>query len=168
MTPNERSEKLEEYGHGFELFMAALAEIPREAWEFKPAPNEWSIHELIIHMADSESMGAMRARKLIAEPGSTLMPYDDSGWAVKLNYANQNLDNALQTFRLARQTTYHVLKMAPDRVFEHEVLHPEKVHPEYGENYTLDKWLSIYTAHIREHIEQLQKTHQAWKKNSRS
>ena len=119
MTPDERSEKIEEYGRGFKLFAAALAEIPRQAWEFKPAPNEWSVHEVIIHMADSESMGAMRARKLIAEPGSTLMPYDDAGWAVNLNYAKQNLEDALQTFRLARQTTYNVLKMVPARVFEH-------------------------------------------------
>lgn len=163
MTPDERNEKIEEYGRGFELFTAALAKIPREAWELKPAPNEWSVHELIIHMADSESIGAIRARRLIAEPGSTLMPYDETGWAVKLNYAKQNLEDALQTFRLVRQTTYNVLKMMPDRAFEHEVFHPEKVHPEYGEHYTLDKWLYIYTAHIHEHIEQLQKTYQAWK-----
>ena len=163
MTPDERKEKIEEYGRGFELFAAALAEIPREAWEFKPVPGEWSIHELIIHMADSESIGATRARKLIAEPGSTLMPYDETGWAVRLNYINQNLEAALQTFKLARQTTYDLLKLVPDSVFEHQVFHPEKVHPEYGERYTLDKWLYIYTGHIREHIEQAQKTYQAWK-----
>ena len=40
-------------------------------------PHEWSIHELIAHMADSECMGAIRVRKLIAEPGSTLMMYEE-------------------------------------------------------------------------------------------
>jgi hypothetical protein len=162
MILHDREEKIEEYGRGFELFVAALAECPREAWEFKPAPNEWSVHEIIIHMADSETIGAVRARKLIAEPGSTLMPYDETGWAVRLNYAKQNLEDALQTFRLARQTTYNVLKIVPDSVFEHQVFHPERVHPEYGERYTLDKWLYIYTAHIREHIGQMQKNYQAW------
>ena len=162
MILHDREEKIEEYGRGFELFVAALTECPREAWEFKPASNEWSVHEIIIHMADSETIGAVRARKLIAEPGSTLMPYDETGWAVRLNYAKQNLEDALQTFRLARQTTYNVLKIVPDSVFEHQVFHPERVHPEYGERYTLDKWLYIYTAHIREHIGQMQKNYQAW------
>ena len=162
MILHDREEKIEEYGRGFELFVAALAECPREAWEFKPASNEWSVHEIIIHMADSETIGAVRARKLIAEPGSTLMPYDETGWAVRLNYAKQNLEDALQTFRLARQTTYNVLRIIPDSVFEHQVFHPERVHPEYGERYTLDKWLYIYTAHIREHIGQMQKNYQAW------
>ena len=163
MPPDERKQKIEEYGRGFELFRAAIADIPRQAWEFKPAPNEWSIHELIIHMADSESIGATRARKLIAEPGSTLMPYDETGWALRLHYAEQNLEDALQVFRLARQSTYDLLNLVPDGVFGHQVIHPERVHPEFGEVYTLDKWLSIYTDHIREHIEQARKIHLAWK-----
>ena len=58
MNLDERSQKIEEYGHGYDLFAAALAQIPREAWNFKPVPGEWSIHETVIHMADSESMGA--------------------------------------------------------------------------------------------------------------
>jgi len=72
MNQGERNELIEEYGHGFDLFTATLTQIPREAWEFTPAPSEWSVHELIVHMADSECMGALRIRKLIAEPGGIL------------------------------------------------------------------------------------------------
>jgi len=162
-----RNEKIEEYGRGFDIFTAALAEIPREAWEFKPAPGEWSVHETVVHMADSESMGALRARKLIAEPGSTLMPYKDVIWARELNYELQSVDEALEFFRLARLTTYHLLKTVPERVFANSAVHPEAVHPEYGEAYTLEKWLQIYTGHIRDHVGQLQKNHQAWKKQDK-
>ena len=66
-------------------------------------------------MADSESMGALRARKLIAEPGSSLMPYEDGIWARELNYELQNVDEAMEFFRLARLTTYHLLMTAPER-----------------------------------------------------
>jgi hypothetical protein len=37
MNPAERNAKIEEYGQGFDLFTAALAVIPPETWEFKPA-----------------------------------------------------------------------------------------------------------------------------------
>src|ERR1700690_556879 len=121
MNQDERNQKVEEYGRGFDLFNATLNQIPHEAWEFKPAPNEWSIHETIIHMADSESMGALRARKLIAEPGSTLMPYGDAIWARELNYELQSVDEALEFFRLARLTTYHLIKTVPERVFANSV-----------------------------------------------
>lgn len=162
MNQAERNEKIEEYGRGSDLFAAALAGVPREAWKFKPAPREWSVHETVVHMADSESIGAIRLRKLIAEPSSTLMLYDDVKWAEALNYQNQSLDDALQIFKLTRQTTYHLLKTLPDRVFTHSV-----VHPEYGGSYTLEKWLNIYTGHIRDHVEQLKKNYEAWKEQGK-
>ena len=86
MDIKERNEKIELYGRGFDLLTAALAEVPKEAWKFKPAPKEWSVHEIIIHLADSESNAALRARKLIVEPGGALMGYGQKKWADELNY----------------------------------------------------------------------------------
>jgi len=163
MKEDERNLMIEEYGRGYDLLTAALAEVPREAWQFRPAPGEWSVHETLIHIADSEMMGVTRARMLIAEPGSTLMPYDETKWAVATNYRRQDSTDALQLFKLMRQTTYELLKTLPEQVFAQSLVHPQAVHPEFGEAYTLDKWLNIYTAHVRDHIEQLQKNHQAWK-----
>lgn len=157
MNQEERNEKVEVYGRGFDLFTAALAEMPREAWEFKPAPREWSVHEVVVHMADSETMGAIRLRKLIVEPGSTLMTYAEAKWADLLDYRNQDMEDALQILKLTRQTTYRLLKTLPDQVFMHSVSHPE-----YDVPYTIEKWLDIYSRHIPEHIEQLKKTFQAW------
>lgn len=158
MNQNERNEMIEEYGRGFDLLTAALAEVPREAWEFKPAPKEWSIHEVIVHMADSECMGAIRLRKLIAEPGSTLMPYKEATWADALHYRNQSMDDALQIFKLTRQMAYGILKSLSDHVFLQTVSHPE-----FDEPYNFEKWFHIYVDHVPEHVEQLKKTHRAWK-----
>jgi|SRR5271157_655150 len=162
MNPDERNEKIEEYGRGFDLVTAALAEVPREAWEFKPTPQEWSVHEVILHMADSETMGAIRLRKLIAEPGSTLMTYEEAKWADLLDYQNQDVEDALQILKLARQTTYRLLKTLPDRVFMHSVTHPK-----YDMPFTVEKWLDTYSRHIPAHIEQLKKTYQTWKEQNK-
>lgn len=160
MNKDERNRLIEEYGRGFDLMNATLAEIPREAWEFKP-PGEWSVHEILVHMADSEMMGVIRLDKLIAEPDSTLMTYEEDKWAVALDYQNQDVEDALQMFKLIRQRTYRLLKSLPDQVLTHSVVHPQAVYPEYGEGYTLEKWLKIYTRHVREHAEQLKRTYQA-------
>ncbi len=159
MDKNERNAKIEEYGRGFDLLTAALAKIPKEAWEFRPEPNDWSVHEIVVHMADSESMSALRARKLIVEPGSQLMGYEEAKWADALAYKNQSADDALQVIKYARLTTYNLLKTLPDEVFTHVVKHPE--HPE---PYTFEKWLTIYAHHIPNHVEQIEKTVEAWKK----
>ena len=158
VNKQERNEKIEEYGRGYELLSKALSGIPHEARDFKPAAEEWSVHEIIVHMADSESMAALRARKLIVEPGTQLMGYEEARWAGALDYQHQDIDCALDIIRLARQTTYGLLKSLPEEVFTHSV-----VHPEYGEPYTFDRWLSIYSHHIPDHIEQMKKAVEQWK-----
>ena len=150
MNTQERNEKIELYGRGFDLLKAALAEVPAEAMKWKPEPKEWSVHEIIIHIADSETNSALRARKLIVEPGGTLMGYDQAQWADVLNYHDHNLEDALEVTRLARKTTYELLKRQPEEVFTHAIIHPEMNEP-----YTFDKWIDIYSRHIPGHIEQI-------------
>lgn len=158
MDNQERSEKIELYGRGFELLVETLKDIPPEMWKFKPEPKEWSVHEVLVHLADSESNAALRARKLIAEPGGTLMGYDQDKWAIELDYHDQSDEDALEIVRLVRKTTYQLLKKQPDEIFEHWVKHPE-----YGEPYTFEQWIDIYSAHIPGHIEQIRDNYKIWR-----
>jgi len=159
MDRNERNEKIEQYGRGYSLLTAALADLPRESWDFKASSTDWSIHEIIVHMGDSESMSALRVRKLIVEPGSTLMGYEEAKWADALDYKNQDTQDSLEIIRLARQSTYRLLKTLPDEIFTHAVKHAEYTVP-----YTFEQWLNIYAHHIPDHIDQMKKSYQAWKK----
>ena len=158
MNQDKRKELIEEYGHGFDLIMAALDDIPREAWAFKPTPNEWSVHEILVHMKDGELNGVLRLHKLIAEPGSTLATYDPHIWSSALDYQHQDVDDALEMFRLLQRTTYHLLKTLPDEAWTRSIVHPEEKEP-----YTMDMWLEIYTEHVPEHCEQLREVYRAWK-----
>lgn len=83
MDKNERQKLIEEYGEGYQKLLACLDEIPKEIWQFKPAPEEWSVHEIIVHLADSESNSALRARRLIVEPNQPVMGYDPDLWAIR-------------------------------------------------------------------------------------
>ena len=78
MNQHERNEKIELYGCGYDLLIDALKDIPREMWKFHPAPGEWSVHEVLVHLADSESNAALRARKLIVDM-SGVSTIDSSG-----------------------------------------------------------------------------------------
>ena len=158
MQPEERNEKIELYGKGYDLLIETLRDIPREMWQFKPEPKEWSVHEVLVHLADSESNAALRARKLIVEPGGTLMSYDQDKWAAELDYHDQSYEDALEIVRLVRKTTYELLRKQPDDVFEHSVRHPE-----YDEPYTFEQWLNIYSAHIPGHIEQIRNNYRIWR-----
>lgn len=158
MNDTELRSHIEAYGRGYDLLKAALNGIPREAWDFKPAENEWSVRELLIHMADSEMMGLIRLGKIISEPGSTLMTYAEDRWSDAMQYRDQDPDEALQLFRSMRRKATHVLMLVGADAAAHSVNHPE-----YDEPYTIAKWLDIYINHVPSHIGQLQAIHQAWK-----
>ena len=158
MNKQERDEKLELYSKGHALLLETLKDIPREMWKFKPDSKEWSVHEVLVHLADSESNAALRARKLIVEPGGTLMGYDQDKWTVELDYHDQSYEDSLEIVRLVRKTTYELLKKQNDEVFDHWVKHPE-----YEEPYTFDDWINIYSAHIPGHIEQIKNNYKIWR-----
>src|SRR5262245_44717475 len=158
MNQDKHDERIEAYGRGFELLMAALAEIPRESWNFKPTPDQWSIHEILVHMKDGELNGVLRLHKLIAEPGSTLATYEPHIWSSVLNYQDHDVDDALEMFRLLQRTTYRLLKMLPDEAWSRSIVHPEQKEP-----YTMEMWLDIYTEHVPEHCEQLRGVYESWR-----
>ncbi len=113
---------------------------------------------MLIHMADSEMMGLTRLCKLVAEPGSTLMPYEGEAWAEGLNYAAQDPDEALELFRLLRRKAERMLTSLTEEAAARSVIHPQM-----EEAYTLATWLGIYSEHVPEHVGQLKAIHAAWK-----
>lgn len=160
MTSEEIKLKIALYGKGYAMLKETLEDIPRKAWKFKPTPTEWSIHEIIVHLSDSETNAGLRARLLAVEPGRSVMAYDQDKWASGLNYHDQDVDDALKLVKFARRTTYNWLKTLPDEVFEHSIHHPE-----YDKPYTFSMWLTVYSEHIPGHIEQIKQNVELWKKS---
>ena len=158
MDKSERDALIEKYRTAFDEFEAALNVIPKEAWLFKPAPKEWSVHQVVVHLADSETNGYLRARRLVAEPGQPLMAYDQDVWADKLDYHNQSTEDALELTRFVRKIAYNFIKNLPNEVWSNTA-----VHPEYSEPYTFEKWLRIYANHPREHAGQITENYRIWR-----
>ena len=159
MTREERSQKIESYRNAYAQLVEALAQFPQEMWQFKPSPDNWSIHEIVVHITDSEVNSYIRCRRFVAEPGKPVMAYDEKLWATSLNYHSQSTEDALALFKWLRLNTYNLIKALPEAVWSNTVYHPE------NGNMTLDDWLSVYERHIPEHIEQMQADYQAWLAN---
>ncbi len=156
-TTADRPAKIELYGRAFEQLAAALNEFPKEMWKFKPSPERWSIHEIIIHLADSEANSFVRARVFLAEPGKTIMAYDQDKWTKFMNYHEQDADTALELFRALRKSTYELIRKAPVDAWDRSIVHPE------AGLMTMDRWLDIYEHHIPDHINQMRNNFEAWK-----
>ena len=156
MTPAERAALLESYGAAYDQLQAALQQFPRAMWQFKAAHDPWSIHEIVVHITDSEANSYVRARRGIAEPGAAVTAYDENGWAAALHYAGQSADDALELFKWLRRHTYTLIQTLPDAAWANTIEHPE------NGTMTLDDWLRVYERHIPDHIAQMQRIHATW------
>jgi len=156
--PDKRGRKIESYGAAYQQLVDALAHFPQEMWQFRPAPDRWTIHEIIVHIADSEANSYVRCRRLLAEPGSAVLGYDEAGWARALNYHAQSADDALHLFKWLRHASYMLIKNAPDAVWSHTIVHSE------NGVMTMDDWLDTYERHVRDHIEQMRGVYDDWLK----
>ena len=90
-----RQQKIDLYGQATSLLTAALARFPQEMWTFRSTVDDWTIHEIIIHITDSEANSYVRCRRFIAEPGKALMAYDENQWARVLNYHELAVETAV-------------------------------------------------------------------------
>ena len=156
MNPEERAKKIETYGAAYPLLVSALERFPREMWQYRPAPDRWTIHEIVVHIADSEANSYIRCRRFLAEPGSTVLGYDEDRWARELHYHDQSIDDALVLFHWLRHKTYTLIKNLPEAVWSNTVKHTE------SGVMTLDDWLDTYERHVPEHIEQMQANYADW------
>jgi uncharacterized damage-inducible protein DinB len=160
MNEAERVAKLEAFGLAPDRLAAILRRFPRKMWQFRPSPDAWTIHELIVHLADAETIGYGRCRKALAEPGSAVMTYDEGRWAASLQYHQQDPELARRLFRLLRVTTYRLLDSLPDSAWSQTIVHPE------SGPMTLDDWLHTYDNHATIHMRQMQANHAAWRERS--
>jgi hypothetical protein len=156
MNRDERHRRIESYGTAPQQVAATLAQIPRECWQFRPAPEEWSIHEQIIHLADSEAYGYIRLRHGISQPGSVVGTYNQAEWAKEMAYHAQNPDHALELFTWLRRVSYELIHALPDEAWANTFEHPERG------TLTLDDWLVTYDNHVTGHIAQMRACYAAW------
>ena len=153
----DRSEKIQSYGEASTALSTAVRKYPREMWQFRASPDSWTIHEIIIHIADSEVNSYVRCRRLIAEPGSQVLGYDEMRWSLDLHYHRQQPDDALELFRLLRMLSHRLIADLPDEIWTHTIHHSE------NGPMTMDDWLDIYERHVPDHIQQMEMVYEAWK-----
>lgn len=158
MTRDERRHMLESFGRAPALLFAALRQFPKKMWLYKPMPERWSIHEIILHLADSEANSYVRCRRFIAEPGSLVFRIDAARWAGSLGYFHQSTREALEIIRRLRKMTHQLLITVPDSIWLNTVEHPR------DGRISLEHWIGLEERHIPHHLQQMKANHEVWAK----
>jgi DinB family protein len=157
LTTAERTAMIDRYERGAALLKAALAKVPKEALQWRPAPGRWSVHEIIVHCADAEANGAGRIRYLFAEETPVLQGYNQDRWATQLQYHQLPLEPALAAVEAVRANTAPMLRRATDDDWARSGTHSE------SGRFDGDKWLKMYAEHLEKHSRQIEGNLAAWR-----
>ena len=157
LTAEERTAHIERYARGAALVKAALDKVPQEARQWKPAPDRWSVHEIVCHCADSEVNASGRIRYVLAEKQPTIVGYDQDEWVRAFDYHTLPLEPALRCLEGTRAHTAELIRRLPDDAWRREGTHTE------SGRYTAEDWLRIYAEHLEKHAGQIDRTLAAWR-----
>jgi DinB superfamily len=117
----------------------------------RPAPDKWSVAEILAHLADGEIVSGYRIRMTLGAPGTAIQAYDQDDWERSGHYAERDPKKSFEQFRVVRETNLALLKL----------LTPEQwkdygVHAERGEE-SIEKLVRMIAGHDVNHVKQIEK-----------
>ncbi len=155
MTRDDRSRLIAQYADGYTEVAASLDGFPDGGLTAHPIPGKWSASEIVHHLADSESIAAIRLRRLLAEEYPVIVGYDQDALAKRLRYEDRPIAPALELFRAARAATVPLLQSLGDDDWARTGWHTE------AGVYTAELWLEIYAKHAHNHAGQIRRLREA-------
>jgi DinB family protein len=117
----------------------------------RPAPNKWSVAEILAHLADSEIAIGWRLRQILAASGTTMQPFDQDAWAASGHYAKRDPRHSLEQFRVLRKANLDLLKSLSPEQWEHYGIHAER-----GKE-ALPHFVRLLAGHDLNHTKQIER-----------
>lgn len=117
----------------------------------RPAPEKWSVSEIIAHLADGEIVSAFRMRFILGSPGSPVVAYDQDKWVTSGHYDKREPQKSIELFRVLREANLALL----------ESLRPEQwkeygVHSERGQE-SIEHIVRFFAGHDINHLLQIER-----------
>jgi hypothetical protein len=128
------------------LFEAHADEVVRR----RPAPGQWSLLEIVNHLADEEVLDfRARVQSTLEDPRRPWDPTAPEEWVVAHGYATRDPAESLARFMAERQRTCDWLRAAKNAAWDNVHHHPR------GGPLSLRMLLGIWVAHDLLHVRQM-------------
>jgi DinB family protein len=116
----------------------------------KPAPDKWSVAEILAHLADVEIVTGWRVRSILGSPGTPIQAFDQDAWAAAGHYAKRDVRKSLEQFRVLREANLALLKSLSPEQWKHYGMHAER-----GQE-SVERLLTMMAGHDLNHLEQVE------------
>ncbi|HKM47066.1 MAG TPA: DinB family protein [Terriglobales bacterium] len=125
--------------------------VPSAKLRKRPAPEKWSVSEILAHLADVEIVIGWRMRSILGAPGTPVQAYDQNAWVIAGHYEKRDLRESIELHRVVREANLALLKS----------LSPEQwklygQHAERGQE-SIEHIVRMVAGHDINHIKQIER-----------
>ncbi|MGO9411988.1 MAG: DinB family protein [Spirochaetia bacterium] len=135
-TPQQYIERIRGYLDGKKP-IEVLASSPRQLARLiqgvtkkklakRPAPDKWSVTEILAHLADTELVQGFRLRLILGASGCAIQGFDQDEWARYSDYAKHDPALSIEAYRVTRERTVRLLKSLPRDAWDRYGMHSER------------------------------------------
>jgi len=140
--------------HNAEALAALFAGVDDEFARWRPAPDEWSLLEVMGHLYDEERDDfRTRLDILLHTPEKPWPPIDPPGWVTERRYNVRDPQKALQDFLDERDKSIAWLRSLESPDWSSEATSP------WGRTMTAGQMLRCWLAHDLLHVRQMAEIH---------
>jgi hypothetical protein len=124
VIPENLRDAFDAYSKGPAALRHALEGLTPPQLAHRPGFDDWSIRDVVMHLADAELVNAVRFRFVIGEESPPPLPgFDQAAWKRRLSYLFRDLDAALALFELTRHANAELLAQCDRAAWERSGVH---------------------------------------------
>jgi DinB superfamily len=117
----------------------------------RPAPDKWSVSEILAHLSEAEIVGGFRMRLILGAPGTTIVAFDQDAWVKSGHYEKRDPRKSLELFRTVREANLALLKSLTPEQWKHYGMHAER-----GQE-TIEHIVRMFSGHDLNHLQQIER-----------
>jgi hypothetical protein len=160
-TPQQYTQRINGYAAGKQplAVQAATAKklarlikgVPTSKLRKRPAPDKWSVNEILAHLAETEIVGGFRMRLVLGAPGTPIAAFDQDAWVISGHYEKRDPRKSLEQFRMLREANLALLKSLRPEQWKHYGMHSER-----GQE-SIEHIVRMFAGHDINHLQQVDK-----------
>jgi uncharacterized damage-inducible protein DinB len=116
----------------------------------RPAPEKWSVAEILAHLADVEIVYGWRMRSILGAPGTPVQAYDQNAWVISGHYEKRDPRKSIELQRTVREANLALLKSLSPEQWKHFGQHAER-----GQE-SIEHIVRMVAGHDLNHIRQIE------------
>lgn len=90
--------------------VALLKSLPAEKWDYKYAPEKWTIKEMLLHIIDTERVFSYRAMRVARNDKTPLPGFEQDDYVPNSNASERSAESIIEEYAALRNSTIQLFQ----------------------------------------------------------